>query len=240
MALHKARSDRSKAYWAAHPELRERAAERMKLTQRSKLRGRAGVKARAAPPRIEAGPEAEPKQSEPGKVGGVAPPGGTGPTPDRTPETPERLPAPGSVTVSSEHPLVPPSQMLPPPGGAVPTGPPTPPKESWWKPMPPTPEEFKSLTDAFVRLELRGFDAVAAWTEWDGWKHSEEEMEPDRVIWRYVLRRIKYDPGLLMVALSVIEIAEREGKRGGEYRAVVKARKKPAPNEGGGTPEIVE
>lgn len=108
-------------------------------------------------------------------------------------------------------------EMLPPPGAGTSLAPSTPPKAKrespFWKVMEPTPEEFTNLTETFVRLISKGYDGLAAVREYPGWAHSTEEMDPYRTIIKFALRRIKFDPGLLLVALAVIEIAEMEGTR---------------------------
>ena len=108
-------------------------------------------------------------------------------------------------------------EMLPPPGAGTSLAPTTPPKAKrespFWKVMEPTPEEFTNLTETFVRLISKGYDGLAAVREYPGWAHSTEEMDPYRTIIKFALKRIKFDPGLLLVALAVIEIAEMEGTR---------------------------
>jgi len=131
-----------------------------------------------------------------------------------------------TVTVGSE--LPPPdlkTSYMVPPSSLAPVAP-KPEKEKLWQPREASPAEANELVNAFVRLELKGFDCLAVATDWDGWHHEESEMDPDRVIWRYVLKRIKFDPGLILVALACIEIAEREGVRAAQYSKVAKARPK--------------
>jgi hypothetical protein len=151
--------------------------------------------------------------------------------------TPGEPVVPSTVTIGSAMP--PPenkSQYMAPPSSVAglikPAGPTE--KEPLWNPRPATPEEGNALVEAFVRLELKGFDALATWADWDGWHHDPSEMEPDRVIWRYVLKRLKFDPGLLLVAIAAIEIMEREGERVGRYRKETKGRRPARESAGGG------
>ncbi len=154
----------------------------------------------------------------------------TGGTAENAPVSKGEGPLP---TISIGSALPPPdltSQYMAPPSSVAglikPAGPTE--KEPLWQPRPATAEESNALVNAFVALELKGFDGLAVWADWDGWHHDPSEMEPDRVIWRYVLKRMKFDPGLLLVALAAIEILEREGTRYGQMAKDKKARA-PAP-----------
>lgn len=101
-------------------------------------------------------------------------------------------------------------------------------KKSLWKVAEPTAEEFANLSDSFSRLIQKGYAGLADFREYDGWVHADEEMEPYKVIIRCALRRIKFDPGLLLICLALVEIVEMEAiKLGGDLKEH-KARKNPA------------
>lgn len=164
----------------------------------------------------------------PGESPGMntTPPGGVDMVPpvekpvDKTPPSEAaKLEASGvgkpSETVRVSSKVKPTGDMLPPPGGARAPG--SSEKkgkhEAIWKPAEPTPEEFTNLTKAFTKLIDRGYDTLADVRSYPDWHHTQEELEPHGVVIRYALKRLKFDPGLLLVVLAVMEIVEIDGRK---------------------------
>lgn len=188
----------------------------------AKMRGRRMVKPAAA------------EGSTPVPAKESAPP----PEPSSQPPTQPAPPPLPSINVSSA--LPPPSNrdlIVPPTPGILPT-PPSPvqaaQKAKLWEPRKATGEEFSELTEAISGLIQKGWAGLATYTEWDGWIHSEDDMRPYKRLIRFVLQRFLFDPSMLLIILAVVEIAEQEMVRAGQYSRWKKSH--PSPEAPGPAP----
>jgi hypothetical protein len=129
---------------------------------------------------------------------------------------PITVPVPEGIGISTGIPppefkdeLATPPSLFPPPPGSKPG---TPAKKKWWVKDKPTAGETGELTDAFSSLIQDGYAGLAELRDYQPWVHSEAQMKPYRVIIRQLLKRLEFDPSMLLIILSLLQIAEQEGK----------------------------
>lgn len=125
--------------------------------------------------------------------------------------TPEEKPRTVRITTGTIPPpkfkdeLATPPSSVPAPAGGKPA------KKKWWEKKAPSKEEFSELTEGFSGLIQTGYAGLADIRDYAPWVHDEAQMRPYKTIIRQILKRVEFDPSMLLIALAVIQIAEQEG-----------------------------